>query len=219
MTGEMGEFDKKYFYLWSTIPSSNRLVRVLSEFSGRPASEHKRDAFAIFTAEYFQIDNPKEQIERAKRIYNAANDIERALSAMPKWQGHSLRINFLDECRDVLIPLDKTIKTSPQRIKDDSILFFTRALKQAAKKSEKFAVNLLKMRGPKSKNVNAANLQIAILVSDIYISVTKREPPKAGPNGPFQRLLREVYLALDRPNVDLRGPLRKVHEYRKNRHS
>ena len=221
MADEIDEIDKKYMHLWSTIPSSNRLIRALSDWSGLPPSEHKRDAFYIWTAATFQIDNPKEQIERTKRIYKAANDIELAISAMSESEGRALLTEFVDQFRAAAISLIKPSSSSPKSYDDDFLLFFIsmRAMQHAAKRSERFAVNLLKMRSPKSKNVNAANLQIAILVSDIYIRVTKREPPKGGATGPFQRLLREVYLALDRPNVDLRGPLRTVHEYRKNRHS
>jgi len=72
---------------------------------------------------------------------------------------------------------------------------------------------------PHSKNANRINIEIAKVVADIYVRVARKEPPRAGADGPFQRLLSGVYEALDRQGVDVRGPLHKVHEYRKNRHS
>ncbi len=69
----------------------------------------------------------------------------------------------------------------------------------------------------KSENADMRNQVVALHLYEIYFRIKKREPPKGGADGPFQRLLRAVYMALGRNVNDLRGPLRAVHVFRKNR--
>ena len=102
--------------------------------------------------------------------------------------------------------------------KVDIILSFCRELQDGAD-NEKKRLNYELLHLPISKNENRRNIAVAIAVADIYFRHTEREPPKAGADGPFQRILRDVYEALGRPGVNLRGSLIKVYEYRKNRHS
>ncbi len=66
-----------------------------------------------------------------------------------------------------------------------------------------------------SDNADRRNFAVAKQVAEIYFEATGKEPPKAGADGPFQRLLAEVFAALGRHKVDLRGPLKAVHEFRK----
>jgi hypothetical protein len=166
-----------------------------------------------------QIEKPKKFRERAERIYKAADEINRAMSAMHPMELIHLTCNFVTSrhaphiiSTDQLDPMRPIYST-------DMIRFFVSALKDGAKKSEIYADQLLIPRPAKSKNADWYNYRIAVEVAEIYFRVTNLEPPKAGANGPYQRLLRDVYEAVGRRGVDLRGPLRVVHESRKNRHS
>ena len=105
-----------------------------------------------------------------------------------------------------------------ENYKIDEVFPFCRALKDGARTLRQFAEEAQEDR-QEIKNENRRSIKVAIVLSEIYFRVTKREPPKAGTNGRFQRLLHKVYEALDLPVKNLRGPLRKVYEYRQNRHS
>ena len=202
----------------------NRVKDALSRWSGLPPSKHLFDAVLIMTAEMFPNENPRRSVEQLEKIRKAAAEIERAVSAMSQPDQIHLFMGMSEswfaQRYPPSIPRDEKDYIIPRDEKDnvDQILSFSRKLQDGAKHARRSVEERLEVH-PDSKNENRFNTGIAMAVAIVYTSITGREPPKAGADGPFQRLLREVYEAIGRPDVDLRGPLRKVHESRKNRHS
>ncbi len=195
------------------------VAEVLSEWSGLQPLEHKYDAFRLYGICLYHINKPEKIRVEAKRVYKAAYDIERAISALPARARSFIHIGFLSSRHATLIPLPDPHAATTSTHPDDLILCFARALKDGTKTLERYADISLEWHPKDSKNLDWLNHRVAVEVAEIYVRITKREPPKGGTNGPFQRLLHKVYGALGRPVENLRGPLRKVHEYRKNRHS
>ena len=182
------------------------LTQALSDCSGLPASEHTHDADLIFATTLLKLQDPEKSKERASRIRRAATEIDKAIAALSPGVERS---TFDAEFQKAL----RQRREDPDRLGD-----FIEALKAGATALEEIAdEDLAKL--PHSRNANRINIEIATVLAEIYVRITGKDPPRAGTKGPFQRLLHDVYSALGRYDVDLRGPLQKVHEYRKNRHS
>ena len=195
------------------VKQNKRILELLSELSNLHPLDLSWDLDIILRAEYGMSTNPSVAIERLERIRRAAIEIERAVSAMGELERSNFDAGLLDSKN-----IDYHKYCSDVEYKSDIILSFCQAFQDSADYVKKHLTSEL-LHLPISKNENRRNIAVAIAVAVIYFDHTERAPPKSGENGPFQRLLRDVYLALGRGNVDLRGPLRKVHEYRKNRHS
>ncbi len=183
----------------------DRIVAVLCGLSGLPPSEHQRDLNRILKADLLTYEKPSRNIEFSKRIGKAATEIERVISAMSWLEHGAFGAGFLSSKPE-------------ENYQGDKVISFCRALQDGAKTLRRFAEKAQEDH-QEIKNENRRNIEVAIALSEIYVRVTNLEPPKGGLEGPFQRLLFNVYTALGRGSVDLRGPLRKAHEYRKNRHS
>ena len=219
MTGSSEDFFATYHCLWSMIPDDDKLVMTLAKSFGNPPSKHKKDAFVLRVASTFYMDSPKKHIKCAREIRKAASKLEQKLCALPKLDCRGLWAGF-----DVFWGSSAPI-IEPQSLSSQSyvepIISGMRVLIRDANRLESLAADYLKMHGPKAKNRKAANRQIANLASDIYFRETGDGTPKEGTedSGPFPRLLRAIYVALGRENVNLVGPLLSAHEYGKNRHS
>ena len=183
----------------------DRIVAALCGLSGLPPSEHQRDLNRILKAGLLTYEKPSRNIEFSKRIGKAATEIERVLSAMSWLEHGAFGAGFLSSKPE-------------ENYQGDKVISFCRALQDGAKTLRRFAEKAQEDH-QEIKNENRRSIEVAIVLSEIYFRIKQREPPKSGTNGPFQRLLHEVYEALGMQVVDLRGPLRKVHEYRINRHS
>ncbi len=179
------------------------VLSVLSLWSGKPPSEHKSDYCKIILAERWSIHDPAGAKERAERIDQVVGELRRIVSSMPRLEKMMFHEAFAAG----------SIQSVESQLPE-----FCRGLKFGAAAMRTSADQALSGH-PVAKNENRRNIDVALAVSDIFVRETDNEPPKAGADGPFQRLLRDVYTALGRSGVDLRGPLRKVHEYRNNRHS
>jgi len=198
---------------------TDRVASALSKWSGLPPDEHDGDARDIVMADLFQIEKPKAARGRAERIHKACLEIERALASMT-WQE---RVNLYRGL--VMSRHTRSFKLTPRMwsahsIGDDVPIFaFIRALNDGAKDALRQVDRTIDQHQHKSENADMCNQVVALQVAEIYFRIAKREPPKGGADGPFHRLLRGVYRALGRRDVDLRGPLRAVHDFRKNRKS
>ena len=199
----------------SPIEIHDRLTDVLSRWSGLPPSKTGYHATCIQALYTFPLENPSRIVEQLEKISKAAADIERAVSAMSQPDQVWLSQGMIESKH---APPDRPDILRHEEENVDRILSFSRELQDGANWFRLKIKGRLKAH-PDSKNENRRNIVVAIQVAEIYASVAKREPPKAGADGPFQRLLREVYEALGMPDVDLKGPLLKAYEYRKNRHS
>ena len=170
-------------------------------------------------ADLFQIQKPKAARERAERIHAACVEIERSLSSMT-WQERVGLYRGLTTSRHTSSFKLTPLTWSAHSIGDDNpILAFIRALDDGAKGAMRAVDRTINQHQPKSENADLRNQVVALHVGEIYFRTTKREPPRGGADGPFQRLLRDIYAALGRQVADLRGPLRSVHDFRKNRKS
>ncbi len=187
----------------------DRIVAVLCGLSGLPPSEHQQDLNRILRADLLTYRKPSRNIEHGKRIGRAATEIERVLSAMSWLEHGAFGAGFLSS---------KHTQMPNENYQSDKVISFCRALQDGAKAVIRFAEKAQE-DNQEIKNENRRSIEVAIVLSEIYFRITKCEPPKGGRKGPFQRLLHDVYEALGMQVVDLRGPLRKVQEYRKNRHS
>jgi hypothetical protein len=191
----------------------NSIAAALAALSGLSPEDHERDAGLIIGIDGAQIDHPKQAHERARRIRTAAAEIEKAISSMGGEMG-ALTGGILFS------------KHTPQKrphghqpLSRSAILAFVRALQDGARAAERSVDSQLSLHHSSHENTNLRRNMVAMLLSEIYYDITENEPPRGGPEGPFQRLLRITYTALGHPTNDLRGPLRAVHEFRKNRKS
>lgn len=201
------------------------IARALSAWSGLPPEAHEGDAWGIVLADLFQMKTLGTAKDRADRIKSAAQEIEWALASM-SWQEQLALQRGFESSKDKPIKL-----ASPVRIisSDGGILpgnepltpifGFLRSLMTGAQKVLDDVESAGEAAPAVSENADRRNRIVAIHVGEIYTRHGKKEPPAAGIDGPFQRLLRSVYICLGRHGVDLRGPLSAVHEFRKNRKS
>jgi len=196
---------------------TDRVASALSKWSGLPPDQHDGDARGIVMADLFQIEKPKAARERAERIHKACLEIEKALASMT-WQE---RVNFYRGFTTSRHTAGFKLKPnlwSAHSIGDDNpILAFIRALDDGAKHAIRAVDSTIDQHQHVSDKTNIRNDVVALHLGEIYFRIKQREPPKGGANGPFHRLLRNVYMALGRNVNDLRGPLRTVHVFRKNR--
>jgi len=188
----------------------DQLARVLAKHFGAVPDDFDADALKIDLSDLFQLNDPRAAEDRAQRVADATRQIELAVASMTQPERASLDIGFALSPHRPRLPR----ATAPT---GELILQLVRAMRDGAKRALQDVKTAAAHAPAASLNADRRARGVAVQVSAIYERRTGKAPPKAGLDGPFQRLLRDVFMEMDIQVDDLRGALAAVHEFRKNR--
>lgn len=176
-------------------------------------------AATIVFADEFQFDGAGNWLAEMMKAAKAAADLRGVLEGLTPWQ---LRVFAGGMTESDAYP-DAMIEGSDPAANAESFnrwhveqaIRFLQAIEAGARNSRAWAEAWLRDHPAQCRNAEWRNRDVTAAVAEFYSGHTHRDPPRSGKSdGPFQRLLKDVFTALGRPNVDLRGPMNWLHAHR-----
>lgn len=186
-----------------------RLAPVFAKHLALEPEDADLAAWQVGFADALGVADPKGAAERAARLTQAAATIERVVASMTMPERIALELGLASsDSRGAIAP---GLRPPGGRVAD-----FSRALRDAAQRLAEEAAAAAEAVPSAHANADRRARTVAVQVARIWTKRLGEEPPRAGAEGPFQRLLRDVFAVLGIDRSGLRGVLAAVHDSRKN---